>query len=57
MYNKCSVVKETQARGGIKGTYVFRHKYTASPYLGLASYLKDMIIKLIRPALTTITIS
>ena len=48
---------ETQTRGGIKGTYVFRHKYTASLYPGLASCLKDMIIKLIRPALTTTTSS
>jgi len=48
---------ETQARGGIKGTYVFRHKFTASLYLGLASCLKDMIILLSRKALTTTTIS
>jgi len=48
---------ETPARGGIKGTYIFRHKYTASLYLGLASYLKGMIIKLIRPALTITTSS
>jgi len=46
---------ETQAREEIIITYVFRHKYTASQYLGLASCLKDMIIKLTRPALTTIT--
>ena len=49
------ILMETQARGGIKRMYVFRHNYTASLYLGLASCLKDMIIKLTRPALTTTT--
>jgi hypothetical protein len=46
---------EKKTRGEIKEKYVFRHSYTASLYLGLASCLKDMIIKLTRPALTTIT--
>jgi hypothetical protein len=45
LHIKRSVVVMKQAREGIIAMYAFRHKFTASPYLGLASCLKAMIIK------------
>jgi hypothetical protein len=43
VHNKGNVLMETQARGDITPVYVFRQKFIASPYLGLASCLKDTI--------------